>query len=69
MVARFAYTYARAQGYLQKYYDRMLLKAEQKNKVTFDVGDEVWVYQPEVQQKEGVRRKLSYQSSSMDRWL
>jgi len=61
MVARFAYTYARAQGYLQKYYDRMLLKAEQKNKVTFDVGDEVWVYQPEVQQKEGVRRKLSYQ--------
>jgi hypothetical protein len=61
MVARFAYTYARAQGYLQKYYDRMLLKAEQKNKVTFDVGDEVWVYQPEIQQKEGVRRKLSYQ--------
>ena len=61
MVARFAYTYARAQGYLKKYYDRMLLKAEQKNKVTFDVGDEVWVYQPEVQQKGGVRRKLSYQ--------
>jgi hypothetical protein len=61
MVARFAHTYVRAQHHLKKYYDRMLEEASQKKQVTFDLGEQVWVYQPEVQSKEGIRRKLMYQ--------
>ena len=61
MIARFAYTYVKAQNHLQRYYDRMLLQAAQRKKVTFQPGEDVWVYQPEAQQKDGVKKKLSYQ--------
>ena len=61
MIARFAYTYVKAQKHLQQYYDRMLLQAAQRKKVSFGPGEEVWVYQPEAQQKDGVKKKLSYQ--------
>ncbi len=61
MIARFAYTYVKAQKHLQQYYDKMLLQEAQRKKVTFQPGEEVWVYQPEAQQKDGVKKKLSYQ--------
>ena len=61
MIARFAHTYARAQHHLKKYYDRIIEEAAQKKQVTFDLGEQVWVYQPEVQSKDGIRRKLMYQ--------
>jgi hypothetical protein len=61
MIARFAYTYVRAQKHLQKYYDRMNLQAQMRKKETFQVGEHVWVYIPEAQLRDGVRKKLTYQ--------
>ena len=57
MIASFACTYVKAQYHLQQYYDKMLLQAAQKKKVVFQPGQDVWVYQPEAQQKDGVKKK------------
>lgn len=61
MIARFAHTYVRAQTHLQKYYDKMILQAARSKKESFEIGEAVWVYQPEAQQRDGIKRKLSYQ--------
>lgn len=37
-------------------------EANQKKKVTFEIGEQVWVYQPEAQEKDGkVIQKSTYQ--------
>lgn len=61
MMARFAMTYTRVQKQLRQHYDRILKEANQQKKVSFEIGDQVWVYQPEIQARDGVRKKLTYQ--------
>ena len=61
MITRFAHTYSRARAYLYKHYDKMIEDANKLEPMTFEVGQEVYVYQPEAQQRDGIRKKLTYQ--------
>lgn len=60
MIVRFNETYARARIYLQKQYERIRSRLKHTKEVSFKIGEEVWVFLPEVTRRD-VTRKLLYQ--------
>ena len=63
MMLRFQDTYKRARICLQKQYDALLVKASDWKQPSFDVGEDVWAYLPELQKDKDKKSiaKLTYQ--------
>jgi hypothetical protein len=63
MMTRFRETYSRARNCLQEHYKALNIEADKWKQIKFDVGEEVWVYLPEMQQDKEIRAvaKLTYQ--------
>lgn len=60
LVTRYIHTYSRARQHLNDYYRRVENEQASVPDVNFEIGDQVWVYIPEIQDKD-VIRKLTYQ--------
>ena len=63
LLSRFRDTYRRASLCLQKQYNALKIKADKWKSISFDVGEDVWVYLPELQRDKDKKAigKLTYQ--------